>query len=196
MFKRLLILLLLVSSVVSFARTREEIQKELAPLNSKYWNFSYTSEYSNFEKEIMMKDAAYAAAKKAETEASKARAAFIDAEMSKTPEGKALVDARIAADKAVAEAETNEARKAAAAKQRQARIDCNNFTRKNNLTAWGNEAYRKVQLNLVNSTKARLNAGLAALENSGNAEAKAFAQSYKDLEAKIMQLREELKKAE
>ena len=194
MLKKALALLLMMSAVAAFARTKEEIQKELAPLNVKYWHFSSTKEYSQYEKDIMMKDADYVAAKKAETEAIAARAAFIDAEMSKTPEGKKLVEARIAAEKAL-DAATGGDRNTALAALRKARTDCNNYSREKELTAWSNEAYRKVHLAMMNSNKVRLNAGLAALENSGNAEAKAFAQSYKDLEAKIMQLREELKTA-
>lgn len=195
MFKRALTLLLLAMTVVSFARTKDEINKELGPLNRKVWTFPYSKEYKKYETEIMQKDAAYVEAQKAEAVAVAARSAYFDTEMSKTPEGKALVDARVAADKALAAAD--EASKvAAAAEQRKAAGTCSAYIRTNKLMNWGNPEFRKLEMDFRAKNRARINAGVEAMLKSDNAEAKAFAQDYKDTVAKIAQLREELKTAE
>lgn len=195
MFKRALTLLLLVLSVVSFARTKDEINKELAPLNAQFWRFPHSPEYKKFEPAIMVKDAAYVEAQKAENAAIAARTAFVDAEMNKTPEGKALVDARIAAEKALAEADESTKVEAAAA-QRKANSEWSTFARKNNCMDWKNPEFRKLEMDFRAKSTARINAGVEAMLKSDNAEAKSFAQGYKDLQVKIAQLREELKTAE
>lgn len=195
MFKRGLTLLFLGLTVAAFARTKEEIQKELAPLTAKYWQFPHSADFRKFEESVMLKDAAYVAAQKAENDAAAARTAFVDKEVSKTPEGKKLVDDRIAAEKALAEAD--EATKVeAAAANRAALAAYNDYVRKNNCTDWRNDEFRKLEMDFRNKSIAKINAGVEAMLKSDNAEAKTFAQAYKDLLAKMAQLREELKTAE
>ncbi len=195
MFKRFLFLTLLMFTVVSFARTKDEVRKDLVAWNTRYWNFANTPEYRKFESEIMNKDTAYQEARKAETAALTARTDFINAEMSKTPEGKAIVEARIAADKEFMESR-GEARKEAAEKQRKALAAWNDYARKNNCSSWSNEGYREVQNNFVRLNRARIKAGVDAMAKSDNPEAQAMAKSYQEIETKIAQLNEELKTAE